>query len=116
MEKIARRSYRYFRQTVKNVVYYKEAIEELVNRVEAQGFTEIVLIGASDLDFIVEHLCAKHQLALRRTSKAVPERNGQCFLLYSERYPNTPPARPNSAHLRRLILPSRSRSRLSAAS
>ena len=116
MERIARRSYRYFRQTVKNVVYYKEAIEELLDVVEARGFTEVVLIGASDLDFIVEHLCAKHRLALRRAPKAVPERNGHRFLLYSERYPNTPPASARSAHLRRLILPSRSRSQLSAAS
>lgn len=116
MERIARRSYRYFRQTVKNVVFYKEAIEELLSRVEVQGFTEIVLIGASDLDFIVEHLCAKHRLALRRTGKPVPEPHRQCFILYSERYPNTPPANARSAHLRRLILPSRSRSQLSAAS
>jgi len=116
MERIARRSYRYFRQTVKNVVYYKEAIEELLDLVKARGVTEIVLIGPSDLDFIVEHLCAKHRLALRRATKAAPELNRQRFLLYSERYPNTPPASARSAHLRRLILPSRSRSQLSAAS
>jgi DNA-binding MarR family transcriptional regulator len=115
MERIARRSYRYFRQTVKNVVYYKEAIEELLRRIESQGFTEVVLVGASDLDFIVEPLCAKHHLALRRTNKAGPERNGQRFLLYSEKYLNTPPAGPHSALLRRLILLSRPRSRPSVA-
>jgi DNA-binding MarR family transcriptional regulator len=116
MEKIARRSYRYFRQTVKNVVYYKEAIEELLRRVASQGFTEIVLVGASDLDFIIEHLCAKHHLVLRRASKAGPERNRQRFLLYSEKYPNTPPAAPNSALLRRLILLAKPRSRPFVAS
>ena len=81
MERIARRSYRYFRQTVKNVVYYKEAIEELLDLVEARGVTEIVLIGASDLDFIVEHLCAKHRLGLA-PGAARPYRgavNGQRF-------------------------------------
>jgi DNA-binding MarR family transcriptional regulator len=116
MERIARRSYRYFRQTVKNVVYYKEAIEELLDLVKARGVTEIVLIGASDLDFIVESLCARHQLALRRSSKAAPGFNAQRFLLFSEKYPDTPPSSPHSAHLRRLILLSKSRSRLSAAS
>ena len=116
MESIARRSYRYFRQTVKNVVYYKEAIGELLDRVEAQGFTEVVLIGSSDLDFIVEHLCAKHQLEFRRTNGVVAQRNGTRFFLYSEKYPNTPPTGASSAHLRRLVLPSRSRRHLSATS
>ena len=37
MERIARRSYRYFRQTVKNVVFYKGAIEELLQPRRSPG-------------------------------------------------------------------------------
>ena len=103
MERIARRSYRYFRQTVKNVVYYKEAIEELLDLVKARGVTEIVLIGPSDLDFIVEHLCAKHRLALRRAGKTAPELNRQRFLLYSEKLANTAPLPAGAESLRRLV-------------
>lgn len=111
MEAIARRSYRYFRKTIKNVVYYREAIEALLRRIRAQGFEEVLLIGRSDLDFIVEHLCVKHHLTLARTEQVGSDAEGDRFLLYSERYPNTPPAGPHSALLREVILPANARSR-----
>lgn len=57
MEEIARRSYRYLRRTIKNVVYYKHAIGAVVDKAAADGYESVVLVGNSDLDFIVEHWC-----------------------------------------------------------
>jgi DNA-binding MarR family transcriptional regulator len=116
MERIARRSYRYFRRTIKNVVYYKEALEELIRQIAERGNKEVMLVGASDLDFIIEHLCGKHNLTLKRASKAGSDRSGQRFLLYSETHPHIAPAGSKSASLRRVILLSKPRKRSSVAS
>ena len=82
IEAIAKRSYRYFRRTLKNVAFYREAIESLVQDVKARGFEGIVLVGPSDLDFIVEWACEKWGVNLV---------SGQgmedgVFRLYTERY------------------------------
>ncbi len=70
MEEIARRNYRFLRRTIKNVVYYKEAIEGFVRELSRKGFDGILLVGASDMDFIVEHACSINGLRLRRMQSA----------------------------------------------
>ena len=70
MCQLAGRSYRYFKRTIKNVVDYKDAIEaELCRHLRTLSDTlpagqplTLVLIGASDLDFILEHLSQKYHL------------------------------------------------------
>lgn len=64
IEAITRKSYRYFKRTIKNVVYYRESIEELTARVKERGFDGLLLKGVSDLDFIVEYACRKQGLSL----------------------------------------------------
>ena len=86
-EEIARRSYRYLRRTIKNVVVYRETIESLVALIVGQGFDEIDLIEQSDLDFIVEHACGVAAVRYRRRRAAAP---GTAFLLHSEQL--EPPA------------------------
>lgn len=83
IEAIARRSYRYFKRTIKNVVDYKEAIAGLVSRIAHQGYSAIVLAGKSDLDFIVEHQCFKHRLGFYRQVPA--EGRDGCFVLLGEK-------------------------------
>ncbi len=82
IETMTRKSYRYFKRTIKNVVYYKEAIEELVESVKEKGYDGLLLKGISDLDFIVEYACRRHGLPF------VKEDNppGNIFVLYSESY------------------------------
>ena len=63
MTEIARRSYRYLKRTIKNVVYYKEAIDRLIGEAAGQGYRRLALVGASDLDFIVELFCDKHHVS-----------------------------------------------------
>ena len=86
MEAIARRSYRYFKRTLKNVVAYKEAMDDLVQEIKQKGCRRLVLIGKSDLDFIVEHFCDKYRVEYRnvRDLSANPPGEDGDFLLYSE--------------------------------
>lgn len=84
MDEIMKRSYRYFRRTIRNVVVYKEAIEEIVKEAKKNGFSGISLIGYSELDFIVDHACQKYHMDLVKTDD--PEAEEKVFYLYAEGY------------------------------
>ncbi len=83
IEAITRKSYHFFKRTIKNVAFYKETLEELVSEIKKRGFTGIVLVGNSDLDFIVEHLCHKEHLDYVKREEDIDEK---VFQLYSETY------------------------------
>lgn len=82
IEAIARRSYRYFKRTIRNVVLYKEAIGRYIEDARQGGFTGIALVGESDMDFIIEHLCQKHGLEF--THKDREDGQSGIYYLYSE--------------------------------
>lgn len=83
MEVLTRKSYQYFKRTIKNVVYYREAIEEVVCQARADGYGGLVLVGNSDLDFIVEHACRRTGVEYLRDTTTF---DGKIFFLYSESY------------------------------
>jgi len=62
MNEIIHRSYRYFKRTIRNVVYFKDTLEDLVSHARRRNINSIILVGASDLDFIVEHICQRWDL------------------------------------------------------
>ncbi|RKX75570.1 MAG: transcriptional regulator [Spirochaetes bacterium] len=80
---ITERSFRYFKRTIKNIVYYKEMLEELIQRIRAEGYTVLVLVGESDIDFILEHLCLKHRMLFKKSKNY--ENREDFFCLFSER-------------------------------
>ena len=87
IDEITRRSYRYFKRTIRNIVDYREAIESFVSGVKARGFLKVLLLGQSDLDFIVEHACRRSGLDLVKTDaseKAGGKRSPDHYLLYTE--------------------------------
>lgn len=89
IEEIAKRSYRYFKRTIKNVVYYKEAIDKFFNNIAGDGYKGVILIGESDLDFIIDHLCQKHDLSfkcgsIQNSSRSSNNGSEGFFALYSE--------------------------------
>jgi len=84
IDEISRRSYRYFKRTIKNVVYYKEAISTLIKQVKQRGYKGLVLIGRSDLDFIMEHYCIKYRIEW--ITDETRENDQGIFYLYSENY------------------------------
>lgn len=112
IEEIAKRSYRYFKRTIKNVVYYKEAIDKFFICIAGDGYKGVILIGESDLDFIVEHLCQKHDLSFKRSSNGSSSSNDGSegfFVLYSENKEPLPSVsgeadKANCAYLREILV------------
>jgi DNA-binding MarR family transcriptional regulator len=107
VEAIARRSYRYLKRTIKNVVLYKEALEQYVAHVKTRGFEQILLEGSSDLEFILAPVCLQNGIQLCRNLAGDPA--GKTFILHSE---NEEPARsdssnagePHEAYLRDILI------------
>ena len=66
VDAVARRSYRYLRRTLGNVVRYKEQVAQMLQDAQQQGFQRVALVGASELEFIVEHFAGRLGLALCR--------------------------------------------------
>ncbi|MEX2374601.1 MAG: hypothetical protein WD942_03325, partial [Dehalococcoidia bacterium] len=99
VEQISRRSYLYLRRTIGHVVRYKERLREFCREQQHAGVREIVLIGESDLAFILEWCAEKEGLGFRQvegvegTVKIEPE--GSAEPLGSETSPN-PDAWPSS--------------------
>lgn len=121
IEEIAKRSYRYFKRTIKNVVYYKEVIDKVFISIAGEGYKGVILIGESDLDFIVEHLCQQHNLSFQRSSSIRSSSNKSSsitssndgsegfFVLYSENKEPLPPVsgeadKANYAYLREILV------------
>ena len=107
IDAITRKSYRYFKRTIKNVVLYKEAMDRLVSRVVSEQYAGLVLVGDSDLDFLIEHECQIHEIPYYRRTEI--GRNDNLFFLYGEEYrPGDPDSEdnraPNSSYLYDLFL------------
>ena len=108
IDQITRRSYRYLKRTIRNIVYYREAIERFVCEAKARGCTGIALVGSSDLDFIVEHACEVYTVIYVRNDRDAAERatagKDGIFLLYSESYiPDEKARGPNVAFLQDVV-------------
>ena len=83
MEEVFKRGYQYFKRTIDDVIIYKAEIEKLVKEASASGFKGIVLVGKSDLDFIVEYVCNNAGIEFEESDK----NNKKSFLtLFSEQY------------------------------
>ena len=77
--------YSYFKRTIENILFYKERIEQLVSEAVAAGYKSIVLVGNSDLDFLVEYACVKAGLEFAKTDIAEINKKEK-FVLYSEQF------------------------------
>jgi hypothetical protein len=87
VNEIARRSYRYFKRTIRNVVFYRDLIDETVSRAKLRGLEAVLLIGMSDLDFIVEHACDRHGLSFLKAMDldvAAPVRASGVLTVFAE--------------------------------
>ena len=113
MNEIIHRSYRYFKRTIRNVVYFKDILEDLVSRATRKNIDTVILVGISDLDFIVEHVCQR----LGMNFKSFPKDGNvgetppfQALIIYAEGIPETLPRPENqdslqdSFYLSRLII------------
>jgi predicted transcriptional regulator len=92
MNEIIRRSYGYFKRTIRNVFFYKEKIDDAIFGAKRRNITEVLLVGVSDLDFIVEHSCHYHGLSFLKTvdENTARELFGENILaVYAETIPLT---------------------------
>lgn len=101
---IAHRAFRYFKRTIHNVSIYKELVEDLVAAKRRHGYTGVLLIGSSDLEFIVEYACQKYEMLFMKTadyqSRLKSPSSGRFLYLMSENHekPPVPPA-PDTLYL-----------------
>jgi DNA-binding MarR family transcriptional regulator len=89
LDQITRRSYQYFKRTIKNIVVYREAIERFILTVASGGFHSLMLVGRSDLDFIVEHACRTNGVVYvrdDRNTESFEVSPDALFILYAESY------------------------------
>jgi DNA-binding MarR family transcriptional regulator len=70
IDQISRRSYLYLRRTIGNVVRYKERLRAFCHTTREQGVREIILVGESDLTFILEWCAQKAGLTFRQVGSA----------------------------------------------
>ena len=83
IEEIFKRGYRYFKRTIEDVILYKEEIEKLVEKAVSEGYKGVVLVGKSDLEFIVEYACSKAGIGFE---KADINNKNDYLTLFSEQY------------------------------
>lgn len=73
IDQISRRSYHYLRRTIGHVVRYKERLREFCRTQRDHGIREIVLIGESDLTFILEWCAEKEGIGFRQVAEGTGE-------------------------------------------
>jgi DNA-binding MarR family transcriptional regulator len=67
-KEIIHRSYGYFKRTIKNIAFYKEAIDSIISGAAAEKMNAVLLIGTSDLEFIVEHSCQYYGISFLKSA------------------------------------------------
>ncbi|MDR2144056.1 MAG: MarR family transcriptional regulator [Treponema sp.] len=90
LNEIMHRSYRYFKRTIKNVAFYKDTIDDIVRKARRKNTTAALLIGSSDLEFIVEHACHRWGLSFLQSADKSIINGGlpaQTLVVYSEDIP-----------------------------
>ena len=82
LDEIARRSYRFLKRTIRNVVVYKDTIDSFAASVRHAGGKGIILVGESDLAFIIEHSCATQGIQFLSAKEPVDQEG--FYRLFSE--------------------------------
>ena len=65
VKELSRRSYRFLKRSIRNVAECRVRLEALVLKVKADGAAGLQLVGASELDFVLDYLCRRHELPFR---------------------------------------------------
>jgi DNA-binding MarR family transcriptional regulator len=107
INEILHRSYRYFKRTIKNIVYYKDALDECIQRARRLKVNAVLLVGVSDLDFIVEHACHHYGVSfLKADAGTAPEAAGSIFTVFAENIPEPSPSGKNTLYLSHVLMKS----------
>jgi DNA-binding MarR family transcriptional regulator len=112
INEILHRSYRYFKRTIRNAVYYKDMLDDMIHRAKRKNVNAVILAGTSDLDFIVEHTCQRWGLSFLKVidtetaREAWEARLDDTFMIYAENIPENIRETPasNVFYLSRLLM------------
>jgi DNA-binding MarR family transcriptional regulator len=114
INELLRRSYRYFKRTIRNITVYKDAIDHVIGQAKRKNFAVVLLIGISDLEFIIEHSCHNYGLSFLKTVDTATARqalDSQTFGIFAETIPEQPENRNagkrgplNTLYLSRLVM------------
>jgi DNA-binding MarR family transcriptional regulator len=112
INELLRRSYRYFKRTIRNITAYKDAIDRVVGLAKRKNYTAVLLVGVSDLEFIIEHSCHSHGISFLKTVDTAAARQAlddQSFGIFAETIPEQQdqggPRPPSKAlYLSRLVM------------
>jgi DNA-binding MarR family transcriptional regulator len=107
IDEISKRSYQFFKKTVRNVVYYKDALERFLLSAKSKNFHAIVLVGKSDFDFVLAFLCQKHNLEFTQSETSACAEG--VLLAFAEDIEYAPPengaaARPDEVYLHDILI------------
>ena len=104
IEQISRRSYLYLRRTIGHVVRYKERLREFCRSQAEVGIREIVLVGESDLAFLLEWCAEKEGIRFRHTivEPVLADGVGDIRLVLSESVSST--SNPSVDYLQRVVM------------
>ncbi|MDR0443808.1 MAG: MarR family transcriptional regulator [Treponema sp.] len=68
INEIIHRSYGFFKRTIKNIAYYKDTIDDIIHNVAEREIKAVLLLGTSDLEFIIEHICNYYGLSFLKSA------------------------------------------------
>lgn len=107
IDEIGKRGYQFFKKTVHNVVYYKDALERFLLSAKAENIHAIALVGKSDFDFVLAFLCQKHKLEFSQSDASVCAEG--VLLAFAEDIEYSPteygaPARPHGVYLKDILI------------
>jgi DNA-binding MarR family transcriptional regulator len=108
INEIIRRSYGYFKRTIRNVVFYKDRIDEAILKAKGHNISTVLLVGMSDLEFILEHVCQRHGLSFFKAvddgiARHSPRKN--TLVVYAETIPVAPAAgKKDILYLSRMVI------------
>lgn len=87
IEEIFKRGYRYFKRTIDDINLYRERIEQLVAEAVTAGYGCVLLVGKSDLGFLVEYACGKSGIGFKKGD--ANQISDKIYILYGEQYEPT---------------------------
>jgi DNA-binding MarR family transcriptional regulator len=70
IKELSRRSYRYLKKSIRNVAECRVQLEALVLEAKSKTRLGLLLVGASELDFVLDHLCRQHGLPFQTAPEA----------------------------------------------
>jgi len=68
LNEIIRRSHNYFKRTINNISFYRNTINDQIRNASENGINTVLLIGFSDLEFILEHCCDRYGIGFYKSA------------------------------------------------